>query len=83
MISAIMLHCWIWASIYVLACEIAALIVAGSGHADVFKKCSTTDHCMVSCAQGEISDEEFKAYFDQFGEIEDCVASALCPAPLH
>ena len=22
---------------------------------------------------GEVSDEDFKTYFDQFGEIEDCV----------
>ena len=32
--------------------------------------------------QGEISDAEFKQYFDQFGDIEDCVVRPwLCAAP--
>ena len=30
---------------------------------------------LIACLvlQGEISDADFKQYFDQFGEIEDCV----------
>lgn len=25
--------------------------------------------------QGEVKDEDFRTYFEQFGEIEDCVVS--------
>lgn len=30
--------------------------------------------------QGEVKDEDFRNYFEQFGEIEDCVVSHVCQA---
>lgn len=32
---------------------------------------------VADCLQGEIPDEEFRSYFDQFGDIEDCVVRPL------
>ena len=43
--------------------------------------CSMSCVCLLlteASAQGEVSDDDFKAYFDQFGDIEDCVVSTCC-----
>ena len=36
-------------------------------------------HCILAALQGDITDEEFRAHFAQFGEMDDCVVRILGP----